>query len=322
MFPSYYSTLFPDLWLDDWITNIYKNNERHVILRTVKIFHHVVPLRYSVSKSQYKLLARQVEIDSQKIKHFITLDQMNKQRQAHSLWNQSFERGHFFLPEDFRQSILHEKPRDHARFSVVMEIARNMHSPDMETQWLEYVQKEMVFWETRRIVDALIGSNGDVKECTTSQVSLGMGCNIGLAHTPGLDKECPNVPYFNNTVCIMSNRWGEHYYHTFIAGITRMIFLILENKFKVTETTLVHVSSTSPPYVQSLLQIIGFTKLVMGDIRASEALLPPSVPCGGHSYSAYNTMARKFIWAKLPMKAPKSQPVLIVVNRRDKTRST
>ena len=63
IFENYYNPEFPDWWLDDWITDIYKKLDRAIVATNVEVIHNLKETRYQVSIEKEKILQQEVEKD-------------------------------------------------------------------------------------------------------------------------------------------------------------------------------------------------------------------------------------------------------------------
>jgi len=73
IFKNYYNPAFPDWWLDDWITNVYKKLNRTIVASNVEVVHNLKETRYQVSTQKQNVLAQEVEKDTSQVRTYLSL---------------------------------------------------------------------------------------------------------------------------------------------------------------------------------------------------------------------------------------------------------
>lgn len=244
--------------------------------------------------------------------HWRILGQSLQPRYVRSTWTDSFPVGKFLIPEAMREAMLYHNSRKD--FVVSQEIARNIDTPKLKEIWEETFYK---VWpvHTRKIQKAVISAQGDVKQCDgNGEVLFSLGC----AQEP-LYMQCDGArDVEEELVIVITQYWGENYYHAIIEDLSRLAFVMesddgseLQRRQDIVS---VHVADKNSLLLRELVALLGFGKMVSGTVFAKEVWLPPSTPCGGHIWSAYNDMFRRVLWTKLPERNI-STKTMVIINR-------
>jgi len=169
--------------------------------------------------------------------------------------------------------------------------------------------------ETLWLHGATIAANGDVMTSdSTKYPSLGCSFDIGNAATIGVGDRL-------NKVVVITQYWGEGFFHTMIEGMPRLAQAMHDYPlFFAGNDVDVHVSlGAALGKANELLRIIGFVRPpVSGNIWASEVLLAPPTPCGGHVTGRHNVRLRALF---KPFLVPQTAKVLISKRRHGSSRS-
>jgi hypothetical protein len=116
-------------------------------------------------------------------------------------------------------------------------------------------------------------------------------------------------------VIVISQLWGNNYFHAIIEGLPRLIMALAHlQPAENGSDWLVH-SMMEEPLAAQVAEFMGVKAMVSGDIRASRLLVPMPTPCGG-SVGGYRTIRlRGYIRARLPPEPLRCQPTLVLVKR-------
>lgn len=148
---------------------------------------------------------------------------------------------------------------------------------------------------------AVIGSDGDAMQCHDNKVIPSLGCQTSRGMVPSCDETLPTF----STVIIISQFWGEGYFHFFIEGMPRLMDVdprVYSEEVVHVHTNIIHMSIAS----QMLRLISSNLKPISGSVRAENSIIPPSTPCGGHRYSKrHMPFLRLSLQNKLTVKQPK-----------------
>lgn len=120
------------------------------------------------------------------------------------------------------------------------------------------------------------------------------------------------VPTYN-TVYVLSQFWGEGYFHFLLENLPR---LTLGLRFlKRHPSVKVHVVS-SQGFTRDILSLLGIDsdRLVTGDVRAKVAVFPEPISCGSPSLPLVRALRREILGV-IPSAPPKEE-LTIVVKRR------
>jgi hypothetical protein len=124
----------------------------------------------------------------------------------------------------------------------------------------------------------VIGSEGDAMQCQDHLVIPSLGCKTSIGPIPSCDDKALST---YDTVIIISQYWGEGYFHFFIEGMARLMDVNIGG-----DEVYVHTNFRSHSIASQMLSLIGSNlKPISGSVRAENAIIPPSTPCGGHPYS-------------------------------------
>ena len=161
---------------------------------------------------------------------------------------------------------------------------------------------------------ALIFANGDVLGCGLDQgvhYSLGCGSKVDLdqAHC---EKNIPGTRVRRSVV--ISQHWGEGYFHIVVEGLTRLAHAIHDVPGFFDESSSIHIVEN--PRAREFLGILGFHHIVSGFAWVEESILiPPPTPCGGHRLSLHATWLRNLVQTKIQALSSDQKPVLVVIKR-------
>jgi hypothetical protein len=218
------------------------------------------------------------------------------------LWQQTFIPGTFTIPDDMIKLIGSESPSP-----VGKVITSSIRFPNLKGFW-EGVFKEWPH-EILELDDAAVNSQGDVMACASSSVWPSRGCS-----SAPIQFSCNNDITSLDTVVVITQMWGGSFFHAFIEDLSRLAF-VLHVRESLAHDIRIHVADAKSELLKMLVEFYGDWQLVSGLIHAKRILLPPSTPCGGHVYSAYNNMFRNSLHLRLQttVSADKS---LVVMHRK------
>ena len=218
------------------------------------------------------------------------------------LWQQTFLAGTFAIPDDMLSALAKESPSPVGKL-----IAKNIRFPDLKPFW------EGVFhdWphENSLIENGVISSQGDVMSCSSLNIWPSRGCSSAPT-----ELHCRDGDLSFDMIVVITQLWGSSYFHAFVEDLSRLAF-VLHVRESLPQQTRIHVADENSALLQKLVQFYGPWQLVSGQVQARQILLPPSTPCGGHVYSAYNSMFRASIHARLGP-ADESEKRLVVMHRK------
>ena len=123
--------------------------------------------------------------------------------------------------------------------------------------------------------NAVINSLGDVRACEETNVLIGSyGCKDYIDSVP----ECQGSYETHKNVIVISQHWGEGYFHAMIEGLPRLMQGV---EFLGSEA-LRHWSVHSlMPSTAQVADLLGLKSAVSGAIRAETVFIPRPTACGG-----------------------------------------
>ena len=169
--------------------------------------------------------------------------------------------------------------------------------------------------ETLWLHGATIAANGDVMTSDNKKYPS-FGCSY-----EGGDAATIEAANRLNKVVVITQYWGEGFFHTMIEGMPRLAQAMHDYPlFFAGKDVDVHVSvGAALGKANEILRIIGFVRPpVSGNIWASEVLLAPPTPCGGHVTGRHNVRLRALF---KPFLVPQTAKLLVSKRRHGSSRS-
>lgn len=159
----------------------------------------------------------------------------------------------------------------------------------------------------------VIGPDGDAMECKQRTVIPSLGCRDSLGPLP----QCDEALHEYKKVIIISQYWGEGYFHFFVEGMARL--MDVDPSVYSVEVVHVHTNIMHHQIAVQMLSLISSNLIpIGGSVRAENAIIPPPTPCGGHRYSQRHIpLLRLSLQNKLTVKQPKH----VVLVRRHGSRA-
>jgi hypothetical protein len=154
----------------------------------------------------------------------------------------------------------------------------------------------------------VIGPEGDAMQCHPHVVIPSLGCRASLGPLPSCDYPLPEY----STVIIISQYWGEGYFHFFIEGVPRL--MDVDPSVYSNDLVHVHTNMRSHSIASHVLSLISSNlNPISGSVRANNVIIPPPTPCGGHKFSKRHMPSlRLSLQTKLIVKQPQH---IVLVSR-------
>ena len=163
--------------------------------------------------------------------------------------------------------------------------------------------------QTLWLHNATILTNGDV--WTHNQSFPSYGCSFEKTNHHAIPTQLAQ----HRRVVVITQYWGEGFFHTLIEGMPRLAQALHDYPqfFTSKQDIEIHVSQNAAlGKVNDILRIAGFMRpAIHGDVRASELLLAPPTPCGGHTTGRHSARLRSLLLLALT-----PRPVSILVSKR------
>ena len=158
---------------------------------------------------------------------------------------------------------------------------------------------------------AAINAAGDVTICATQEIIPSFGCRFAQ----GAPLPCAALL---SKVVVITQYWGEGYFHTMIEGMPRLAQAIHDFPgFFEKEVVVVHASvGAASGNLAAILSMIPGIRLqyASGDIGAEQTLVAPPTPCGGHTVGRHNARLRALFHMNT-LFLPQPQKTLILSRR-------
>lgn len=221
-----------------------------------------------------------------------------------SFWGLPFVHGNLSISHDLLPIMKSDCPSPVGRL-----IATNPEAPDLKSLWTSTFES----WPHQiiDIEDAIVSAGGDIFGCRDTTVWGSLGCSM----TNPIRIECAeSLEFDSKEVIVITQRWGDSYFHALVEDLPRLVFVMNFRGIPADETH-IHVADSSNNVLRNLVGFLGPWEVISGQIRARKVLLPPSTPCGGHIWSAYNSIFRSILQSRLILRDESLDKVLVVMNR-------
>jgi hypothetical protein len=165
-------------------------------------------------------------------------------------------------------------------------------------------------WISAPVGPAFVYSNGDIIVCKDQKVFAGGGCSNTDEQA---SRDCPvNAPSTVQYMVVITQYWGEGYFHMVVEGLTRLAQAMHEHPAFFDKTRTIHVHSVSAQ-AEHFVRLMGLNHVISGDVLVTESLLSsPPTPCGGHRLSQHARWLRSFLLPSLPKQKLSQQPLLVL----------
>jgi Glycosyltransferase 61/Nucleotide-diphospho-sugar transferase/Galactosyltransferase len=155
-----------------------------------------------------------------------------------------------------------------------------------------------------------VHENGDIIDCSTSQVFGSGGCGDKSARQT---QDCPTHASITvDYAIVITQFWGEGFFHLVVEGLTRLADGLQKHpSFFSNQPVYVHTSNAGNAL--PILQILGFSHVASGTMLVSKKLLSPRpTPCGGHVKSRHAIWLRAILHTQLTIH---KQNTILVIGR-------
>ena len=178
------------------------------------------------------------------------------------------------------------------------------------TGWKPHVQIVM------NASDVVVSPEGDITLCngTTAITTVG---SFGCREVPPTARFCNITEPAHVKVIVISQRWGDNYFHAIIEGLPRLAAAL--DSLPPSESARewqVHSMMHRQPIAAQLAAFMGVGGVVGGDVRAGRVLVPTPTPCGGHITGPMPARLRSRIHSRLPRICWPAHSRLLVLFRR------
>jgi hypothetical protein len=190
----------------------------------------------------------------------------------------------------------------------------------------KYVRREI--WKNKDVLDlsnAFIDTEGDVcfKDQHIYTIIGSYGCRDNAILT-----RCTSATFQTegayDKVVVISQLWGDGYFHAIIEGLPRIIPYInyINERNDSLNQWVVH-SMLMDPLAQEIATFLGVKRFVNGPIHAHRLLLSTSTPCGGSLIGKHTRELRHLIRSLILVgkDLPNPHPTFILVKRNGVRRS-
>ena len=169
----------------------------------------------------------------------------------------------------------------------------------------------------RNLSNVVVNSVGVVSICDGATLLDTFG-SFGCREDYPFVGSCGVASPVYDKVIVISQGWGDHYYHAIIEGLPRLAAAL--DSLPPSESAgewLVHCMLHLQPLAAQVADVLGVRGIVGGDVRAGRALVPTPTPCGGYASGPMPSRLRSRIHRRLrPACWPPARRILVVFRRR------
>jgi hypothetical protein len=164
--------------------------------------------------------------------------------------------------------------------------------------------------------DGFVGEGGDVTLCAGGEVSTvigSFGCNLQAPQIQ--DSACPSVAPVHARVIVISQMWGNGYFHALIEGLPRLVAAFHYMGKGAGLSWEVH-SMLGGPLAGQVAQFMGVKGFISGSVLAKQLLLPAPTQCGGSVRGVNTARLRDLIRSKFDLSGMQPQRHTLVLIKR------